>query len=258
MSNLTLKITSPHMSGSDVNAWRRTLRAQLEAWGVDYPLAASGPYDTAARAATASVLYGLGIGQDQLKHGVTPELRVKVRNKRLTPAERARYVARAGWRKRLAAKHRGGGVARPLAKILEDSWGYHPGVHDGIDLICPADAPIFAMVRSRVVRADTGGWWGLGAPSDPALRARGDGIIVLEVLETVGPFRKGQRIGYGHAERPTVKVGQIVPAGTQIGHAGFANAWHVHLVVNDGDQGTRGVGRRDPRPLVDYAIKHGS
>jgi hypothetical protein len=31
--------------------------------------------------------------------------------------------------------------------------------HDGIDLICDADAPIFAICRAKVLRADPGGWW---------------------------------------------------------------------------------------------------
>jgi hypothetical protein len=49
-----------------------------------------------------------------------------------------------------------------------------------------------------------------------------------------------------------VKVGDIVTAGTRLGHAGFANAWHVHFMVNGG--GTlRGIGDRDPKPFVDYA-----
>lgn len=258
MSQRTLKVQNPSMDGKDSDLWRQTLHEIAGEWGATPPIATTGPYVTSVRAVTASILYGLGIAQDALKHGVTPELRIKVRNKRLTAKERARYIARAGWRKRLAKRWADPKVSPPLARVLADSWGYHPGVHDGIDLICAADAPIYAMVKSRVVRADTGGWWGLGAPSDASLRAKGDGIIVLEVLENVGPFKAGQRIGYGHAEKPIVKVGQIVQAGQQIGRAGFANAWHVHLVVNDGDQGARGVGRRDPRPLYDYARKHGS
>lgn len=259
MSSRTLKVQNPSMDGKDADLWRGTLRDIGREWGAVPPIDATGPYTTSVRAITASVLYGLGIAQDELKHGLTPALRTKVRNKRLTARERARYVARAGWRKRLVKRWAPDKVAPPLARVLADSWGYHPGVHDGLDLICAADAPIYAMIKSRVVRADTGGWWGLGArPSWGHPVSDGDGIIVLEVLENIGPFKVGQRIGYGHAEHPIVKVGQIVEAGQQIGRAGFANAWHVHLVINDGDQGTRGVGRRDPRPHYEYATKHGS
>jgi murein DD-endopeptidase MepM/ murein hydrolase activator NlpD len=147
-------------------------------------------------------------------------------------------------------------VSTPMKHILEDSWGYHPPVHDGIDLICPTSEPLLAICRAKVVRADAGGWWGKGAPADPALKARGDGIIILRSLIDAGPIKAGMNLCYGHAEHATVKVGQTVEAGQMIGHAGFANAWHTHFMVNmRGD--TKGVGDRDPKPVVDYARSGG-
>jgi murein DD-endopeptidase MepM/ murein hydrolase activator NlpD len=145
-------------------------------------------------------------------------------------------------------------VHAPVDKILTDTWGYHPPGHDGVDVICEPDAVLRAMVKSKVIDVRTGGWWGK-APSGDVWK--GDGIIQIEVLEDVGPFRKGQHIGYGHAEKPYVKVGQIVVAGQPLGHAGLAVAWHIHLMVNNGEVGLRGVGTRDPRPLLDYAVKNG-
>lgn len=165
-------------------------------------------------------------------------------------ASRKLYAAA---KRRLTRLRRTPSVARPLKSVLADSWGYHPPVHDGIDLICPARAPIYAMVRSRVLRADTGGWWGKSPSGDVT---KGDGIVVLECLESVGPFRKGLRVCYGHAERPTVQVGQVVPAGARIGEAGLAVAWHIHLMVH-GRNDARGVGDRDPGPFYRYAMKHG-
>jgi hypothetical protein len=42
-----------------------------------------------------------------------------------------------------------------------------------------------------------------------------------------------------------------------LGHAGLANAWHVHLMHNDGSVGTRGIGNLNPEPLLNYTIEHG-
>jgi murein DD-endopeptidase MepM/ murein hydrolase activator NlpD len=147
-------------------------------------------------------------------------------------------------------------VAAPFAKVLADSWGWHPGVHDGLDLIVEPHAVLHSMCDGRVVRADPGGWWGLGAPKDPVLKAKGDGIIIVRCTVTAGPFEPGLNICYGHAENAKVQAGQAVKAGDVLGEAGFANAWHTHLMVNDNTD-TRGVGDRDPRPFYDYARKHG-
>lgn len=252
MSQRTFQVKPRHMRGPDVEAWQRALLAQFRRWKIDYPLVVDGDYGIATRSATATVLFGLGIRPAAMAGGVTPKLRTRVRRRRLGVAERARRAKRRGWRRQLR-RRMNARVASPLVKVIADSWGYHPGVHDGIDLICPPRAPIFAMVKSRVLRADTGGWWGKAPSGDVTL---GDGIIVLEVLENVGPFKKGLRLCYGHAEQPRVKVGEIVEAGEVIGRAGLAVAWHIHLMVND-DGGTRGVGDRDPRPFYDYARRHG-
>lgn len=250
----TFQVKSPRMTGDDVRAWQETLNRQMRTWQVDHRLKLDGDYGITTRDLTATVLYGLGVDQARMARGVTPELRTKLRNKRLTPAESARFVARAGWRKRLRARHAAGGqVAPPLATVLGDTWGYHPGVHDGMDLICKPNAPIYAMCDGEIVRADSSGWWGKGAPSDPALRGKGDGIIILRSTTDAGPFFKGLNLGYGHAEHPTVRAGQKVKAGDVIGRAGFANAWHVHLVANVGE-GDRGIGDRDPRPFYDFAM----
>lgn len=144
------------------------------------------------------------------------------------------------------------GVEPPLKTVLADSWGYHPPVHDGIDLICPKDARLFAMCDGEVVRADSGGWWGKAPSGNVAL---GDGIIIIRCTINSGPFKPGLNICYGHAEKAKVKPGDKVKAGDYIGHAGLAVAWHVHLMVN-GRTDTRGVGDRDPEPYYAYARDH--
>jgi murein DD-endopeptidase MepM/ murein hydrolase activator NlpD len=54
-----------------------------------------------------------------------------------------------------------------------------------------------------------------------------------------------------------VNRGDRVAAGAVIGKSGFANAWHVHFMVNGGirrsDGTASGVGDRDPMPYVRLA-----
>lgn len=251
MSGRTLKIKSPHMTGDDVEHWQKHINSQFASWGIDYRVTVDSDYGVTTRAATATLLHALGIGRAAMADGVTPALRTKARNRKLTPVERARFAARTTFRRRLRARHNGGGVAPPLAKILASSWGWNPG-HDGVDLICNARAPLYAMVAAKVIRADNGGWWGKAPSGDVT---KGDGIIVLEVLQTIGPFKKGMRLCYGHAEDCVVKVGDVVRAGEHIGRAGLAVAWHIHFMVHTRND-ARGTGDRDPMPYVRYAIKH--
>lgn len=253
----TLKLTDPHMHGDDVVGWQNDLNRQMHTWEIPYRIDADGDYGATTRDLTATVLFGLGIDKAQMTNGVTPELRVKVRNKRLSRGELARFALRAPWRARLRKRHATGAhLATPIAKIIGDSWGWHPGVHDGVDLICGPSVTLYALCDGEIIRADPSGWWGLGAPADQALKAKGDGIIVLRCGIDTGPFHPGLNFGYGHAEHPAVHAGEHVEAGQPIGRAGFANAWHVHFMCN-ARKDDRGVGDRDPLPYVNYARKHG-
>jgi murein DD-endopeptidase MepM/ murein hydrolase activator NlpD len=258
MSERTFKVDSPHMHDDDVQAWQEWLRMTFRRWHISYPIDADGTYDVATRAATASMCEALGlVAPYGMEDGVTPELRTKLRHRRLSAAERARYLGpRRKYRRALRKRFEAGGhVHTPVSRVITDSWGYHPGVHDGLDLICPANATLFALCDGVIVRADASGWWGKGAPTDPALKAKGDGIIVLRCTTNVGPFRDGLHMCYGHAEHAAVRVGEHVKAGDRIGKAGFANAWHVHFMVN-ARQDAKGIGDRDPRPFTDYARSH--
>lgn len=250
MSERTFKIDSPHMRGDDVRAWQDTLNRQMNTWTVDYQIAEDGDYGVTTRSLTATVCHGLGLesASEAMKDGVTPELRVKLRNKDQTPAEKIRYAERASYRDALRRRYGGGGVSSPLVKILADSWGYHPGVHDGIDLICLPESVIYAVCEGRIVRVASSGWWGNNPSGDVS---KGDGIIILRATQSVGPIRKGMNLCYGHAEHAVVKEGQLVRAGQALGRAGLAVAWHVHFMVNDNND-TRGVGDRDPRPIYNY------
>lgn len=252
----TFKLSSPLMRGEDVLQWVMWLRAQFRSWEIDHPLAVDDVYDAGVRAATATVVYALGMETKLLAGGLTPELRSKMRNRRLTVAERARFAARLPWRRRLRARYERTRVATPIANIISHDWGWHGrDGHDGVDLICTARAPLHAICNARVIDVRADGWWGKGAP-DPATAAKGDGIIQLECLTDLGPFRRGMHFGYGHAEGAVVSEGQLVRAGQHIGFAGLANEWHVHFMANAGDT-EKGIGDRDPWPFVAYAIRAG-
>lgn len=176
----------------------------------------------------------------------------KLRLRRRQVAEARRVIARHS--------HAANGVAAPVWPIQGDSWGYHPGVHDGIDVIAAYGDDVAAMISAKVVDARAGGWWGNGArPTSGHPISDGDGIIQLQVLRSRGPFKRGDIIGYGHTEHADVRVGQTVRAGQNIGSIGWAVVGHIHLMHQRGLRWSgrpSGVGTRDPRAILDYAVGH--
>lgn len=264
MSDRIFQVKKPHMTGKDVREWQRDVKKLFAKMKIDCPIKADGNYGIVTRSFTAALVHANGMSSNvQMRDGVSPELRIMLRHapNSLNASQKARRNSanrkeyRAHLRKRWGTLSFGS-VHSPTTVIVDDTWGFHPGVHDGLDVITPPDPVIFAMVKAKVIDVRSEGWWNLGAPSDPSLKAKGDGIIQLQILETVGPFKKGYHIGYGHAEKAQVHVGQVVHAGQAIGHAGFANAWHIHLMINDGKEANRGVGTVDPRPCLNYSRKH--
>lgn len=259
----TFKLDPKPMKGNDVKEWQKDVKLLFRSIGIHCPLVVDGVYAQATRSFTAELCeaYGL-ISKTVMKDGVTPELRIKLRNKDLNKAEETRFKSKARKTYRAKLRERWGTgysdlVHPPVSKIITDAWGYHPGVHDGEDIVSIEGAAAFAMVKCKIIDVRTSGWWGLGAPNNQRLKARGDGIVQMEVLESTGPFKKGMHIGYGHCEHPRVRVGQVVKAGEVVALVGLANVAHIHLMVNDGKVGKQGIGNIDPRPLVDYAVKHG-
>ena len=253
----TFVVANPHMRGDDITRWQKEIAHEFLRMDIVCPIKADGVWGVASRAYCASLCHALGMrATSVMAHGVTPDLRIRIRNRQLTPDEQKRMMDRVDWRRRLRLRYATAqvvGVHRPVAKILADSWGFHPPVHDGIDVITLPDAAIFAMVKSRVIDVRPGGWWGKAPSGDVT---KGDGIIQLEVLETVGPFKKGHHIGYGHSEKAVVRVGDVVEPGTKIGHAGLAVAWHIHLMYNNGST-SKGIGNLDPRAILDFAVANG-
>lgn len=260
----TFTLQTPHMHGDDVKEWQNWLRDKFLSWHIDYPVGVDGDYGQATRSATASLMRAWGVesAQDAMSEGLTAWWRSKLRRDDRSELEDKIFQSheRAGYRAALRDRYAHKDLSTPVAKILEDSWGWHPGVHDGLDLICAWKAPLLAICTGKIVRVASSGWWGLAAHASAGHPiSDGDGIIILESHVNVGPFRKGMHFGYGHAEGATVKTGELVRAGQVIGHAGFANAAHVHFMVNDDPPAGglyRGVGDRDPKPFVDYARAH--
>jgi murein DD-endopeptidase MepM/ murein hydrolase activator NlpD len=265
MSTRTFKLQKPPVKGDDVKAWEKELKGLFADLGIRAPIVDNGVYASIDRSYARSFVYAIGLDPDTvLKNGVTPEVRTMLRHwhERITPEQTKRIEARKDWRIRLKKRYHDIGASNQghtstfLDKLLQDSWGFHPGVHDGIDLISLPDVPIHAPFDCKVIDVRDRGWWGLGAPKDPILKAKGDGIVQLEVLKDVGPVKKGWHIGLGHAEKARVKVGQVVKAGTWVANTGFANAWHIHCMLNNGAFGLQGRGNIDPLPMVNYTIKH--
>lgn len=261
----TFKVGRTLMQGDDVKGWQQDVKSLFDKMGIDCPIVADGKYGQATRGFTAALCRAMGLesAERAMAEGVTPDLRIKLRNNRLTAVENNRRQSkeRVDYRKALRARWNTV-VHKPVNRIITDDWGYHPGIHDGIDVVCPEDAILYAMVESKVIDVREDGWWGLGAPKDPKVRDKGDGIIQLQTLEAVGPFVKGERVGYGHAEHPCVAVGDIVKAGQPIGKAGLAVVPHIHLMLSGGrvkkvNGHPIGTGNKDPRAILDYAIKHG-
>jgi murein DD-endopeptidase MepM/ murein hydrolase activator NlpD len=257
MSDRTFKVGSKLMEGPDVRAWQEDVKHLFKKMMINCPIVIDGVYGVHTRSYTASLCRAMGLesAEKAMAEGITPELRIKLRNERLTEAEeqRRQSESRREYRRDLRERWAPRKVHKPVSVILADSWGYHPPVHDGLDVICNPNAAVYAMVKAKVFDVRASGWWGKAPSGDVS---KGDGIVQIEVLENVGPFRKGFHIGYGHCEHARVSEGEIVQAGEVLALAGLAVAWHVHLMYNDGST-TRGVGNRDPRAILDYTKKHG-
>lgn len=260
MSQRTFIIASPHMTGRDIREWQRWLVAKFEGWKINYPLEIDGDYGQATRAATAAMCRAWGIhsANAAMSDGVTPSLRIKLREDRRTPEETVRFRSpvRVRYRQKLRARSHKLDVCYPVTNLITDANNWKPG-HDGVDLICPWEGPALAIVTGRIVRADAAGWWGAGPkPSHGHPVSDGDGIVILESTVNIGPFRRGMHFCYGHAEGAQVRVGASVKAGQVIARIGWANAPHVHFMVNNFEPVNGfyiGRGDRDPKPFLDYA-----
>ena len=259
-----LVVVDPPMRGRDVANLNRAVRQRLEMRRIDIPSPVHDKFTQAAALAAIEAGYFLGLREDTIlatdkgRRCCTRGAQAIIREPdQRTPVQIERAKSRRGQvarGPRYYAELSGGSVAGPVDPILQHSNGFTSG-HDGVDLICEQDDVVYAICDARVIDVRAAGWWGKGAQASHGHPiSHGDGIIQIECLVDKGPFEKGMHFGYGHAEKAVVKVGQIVRAGQKLGHAGFANAWHLHFMVNGGHT-TKGIGDRDPMPFVDFARK---
>lgn len=95
------------MHGSDVKGFQRDLNNELARWRIHDRIAEDGRYGTVTRDTAVSVCHGLGLASSMMDRGATPAVRLKVRNRKLTTAEKRRFDGLADWRKRLARRYDG-------------------------------------------------------------------------------------------------------------------------------------------------------
>lgn len=262
MSERTFKVDSPLMQGQDVLGWQRWLTSSsgFGRWGIEYPLKPDGYYGVATRAATATFMRAWGVVDtgEALENGLTDDWRIKLRNNNRNTEESTRAVSDEikDYRARLRARTDNADVCYPCVGLITDANGWSAW-HDGVDLITAWRGPALAIVTGKIVRVSSGSWWGSNPQPSPGHPiADGDGIIILESTVDVGPFRDGMHFGYGHTEEATVKVGDHVQAGEQIGRIGWARAPHIHFLINDDPPVNgfyRGVGTMNPARFLQYA-----
>ena len=99
---------SPLMRGRDIAAFQQLLNERFAGWSIDKRIDVDGEYGPMTRRAARQAVYALGISGTELAHGVTPELRSKLRRpSRRTPDEVAHAARRRGWLGRLRRQHEG-------------------------------------------------------------------------------------------------------------------------------------------------------
>jgi hypothetical protein len=119
VSGITLALTSPHMTGTVVEAFQGDLNDRIDAWGAPKSahVAVDGDFGMESRDRARSVLYGLGVDAGNDFDGVSPADRTKIRHgyEELTKDEKERHNERADWRKRFVEQLGGGGPGHALA-----------------------------------------------------------------------------------------------------------------------------------------------
>ena len=112
----TFRLASPAMRGRDIAAFQRLLNERFAAWNIDKRIDVDGEYGPITRRAARQAVYALGMSGTELAHGVTPELRTKLRRPSgRSPDEVAHAIRRRGWLGRLRRQHEGRGAQAALA-----------------------------------------------------------------------------------------------------------------------------------------------
>jgi hypothetical protein len=116
VAHRTFKLASPLMHGDDIHTFQRTINQQFRTWKVNNQIDEDGEYGSMTREATVQVVYGLGISRGELEHGVTPAVRIKIRNRdHRTQLELQREQERADWVRRFRRRFDGHGPKAAIA-----------------------------------------------------------------------------------------------------------------------------------------------
>jgi hypothetical protein len=112
----TFRLVSPPMRSGRIAGLQRVVNGCYHDWEVNHRIDVDGVYGEATREAVREIMFGLGIAQTEAAHGITPALRVKLRNpQRRSRAEIKRAATRADWRRRLRRRYDGHGPAAAIA-----------------------------------------------------------------------------------------------------------------------------------------------
>ena len=96
------------MRGRDIAAFQQLLNERFAGWSIDKRVDVDGEYGPMTRRAARQAVYALGISGTELAHGVTPELRSKLRRpSRRTPDEVAHADPAPGLARAAAPPARG-------------------------------------------------------------------------------------------------------------------------------------------------------
>jgi hypothetical protein len=227
MSGVTLRLTSPHMTGDVVAGCQADINDRLATWHVPYKIDVDGDWGALSRDAAQSVLYGLGVDKGGDFDGVSPTDRIKIRHgfDKLTDAEKARNKDRAEWRKRLAERYGGGAVGVAL-KFASDHIGVteHPaGSNRGPDV----------DVWERACEVLGAPWCGCFV--NACLVAAGmPNTVWLRFCPSIEGNAKGGGFGWKWITAGSVQIGDLVLYGSSIAqHVGI-----VEEVANGVDTAT--------------------
>jgi murein DD-endopeptidase MepM/ murein hydrolase activator NlpD len=130
--------------------------------------------------------------------------------------------------------------------------GLNGSQHTGIDAVGDLRDPLFTPFDGTVTCAATnagGGSWGTGCAAFNDY-SDGGGAGRVEILHTDGK----RSLIFGHCDTSTVRAGDRVRAGQQVGTVGSMNAPHVHLEAREYVGGSALYMIRDPRVLFSDVV----
>ena len=113
-------------------------------------------------------------------------------------------------------------------------------IHAGIDVGVSTGTPCIAPVDGKITMVMDSGFGEEG------------GMIHFEFQQDLGPIKKGDVIGWGHAIGAKVSEGQTVKAGQYLGESDYFSAPHVHFIYQSPGVPGQPDGTTDPKGVYTY------